>query len=171
MLQCTPLWWADSLGWYVMTFGWTSTFWMLWHFLLATQPLVVRRNGRWTPRASVKCILLAAKRELENMQSCMVMVLVTWCVLLLSFIAPLAHHHQSCLFFQVSFFLFHVSMGGSFHREACVHLSWGGSEGEMWSGGRAESLGTPASSGWKSTRSLAQKSVLVPSWSWLGPVY
>lgn len=53
------------------------------------------------------------------------------------------------------FFLFHISIGGSFSREACVYLPWVGTKGETWSGGRAESLGTPVSRTRSSTCSLA----------------
>lgn len=82
MFQCISLWWADSLGWCAMTFGWMSTFWMPYHFPLAKQTLAVRRNDRWIPKASIKIFYCPQSR---NMKISVLLIpscsCYTWCVL------------------------------------------------------------------------------------------
>lgn len=81
---------------------------------------------------------------------------------LLNLVALLAHHHHSHLFCQVSLFLFHISMGGSSSREACVRSFWADTTEEK------NPIGGPSLGRWSLEAGgvptvWQQRSVMVPS--------
>lgn len=122
--QCTTLWWADSLGWYAMTFGWVNAYFLnaVQHFPLATQTFAVRRNDHWIPKASIKIFYWLQSNAMKIS------------VLLISSLRYLV-----CTLFSSTWLLCYQIINVHIYSFRSIFfpsskLTWGGAEG--WGGGR-----------------------------------